>query len=540
MTTMNHARSILLWAACSLLCLVGCRKGQAAGDHPAGQSAGRVREPAVAGGFYAAPAATLRQQLEALLGDARQEARRAGLVAAVVPHAGYVYSGRCAASVYTQVESGRYDRVIILAPSHYAAFQGVALPAADLAAYRTPLGDIPVDQSICRRLAGTPGFAVVPRVDEREHSLEVQLPFLQATAGSFALVPLICGRLDPADMDRLGKALAAELNERTLLLASSDFTHYGPNYDFVPFTDRPRENLHQWLAAAAGMIAALDLDAFLRHCREKGDTVCGQMPIVLLLSALRQKSSPQGVVLNRYLSGDRTGDYGNSVSYAAIGFFRQEKESGAVKARTAAAGAKPAAPKEEQVKEHRSGTWSPGLTPAEKKTLFDIARDTLAWCVKGGPGKFSFEGYALTEKMKQETATFVTLKIQGQLRGCIGTLEPIEPLYLSVHHNAINAAIRDPRFMPVQPAELEPISIDVSILSPTRDIPSPAEFKIGQHGIIMAKGLRRAVYLPEVAPEQGWTVEETLSSLSQKAGLPPDAWKAGARFQVFESVVLAE
>ena len=195
------------------------------------------------------------------------------------------------------------------------------------------------------------------------------------------------------------------------------------------------------------------------------------------------------------------------------------------------------------MKERQSGTWTPGLSDVEKQTLFAIARDTLAWCVKraagGARGAFPIESYPLTPKLKVKTATFVTLKILGDLRGCIGSLAPVEALYQSVHHNAINAALEDPRFPAVQPPELPRIEIDVSILSPIRDIASLDEFKPGQMGIILAKGMRRAVYLPEVAVEQGWSKEETLSSLSRKAGLPADAWKKDAKFQVFESVVLS-
>ena len=190
--------------------------------------------------------------------------------------------------------------------------------------------------------------------------------------------------------------------------------------------------------------------------------------------------------------------------------------------------------------EHRSGNWTPGLTEAEKKTVFGIANDTLKWCVSGGKGTFDFSKYEITPLLKKETATFVTLKIQGNLRGCIGSLAPVEALYRSVHNNAVNAAMRDPRFSPVQAGELLHIEVDVSVLSPIRDIPSSADFKIGQQGIILEKGRYRAVYLPEVATEQGWTVEETLSSLSLKAGLPPDGWREGASFKIFESVVLAE
>lgn len=191
------------------------------------------------------------------------------------------------------------------------------------------------------------------------------------------------------------------------------------------------------------------------------------------------------------------------------------------------------------IHEHRSGAWTPGLTDAEKATLFAIAKDTLAWCVGNKKDPFPIESYTITPKLKAYTATFVTLKIHGELRGCIGSLAPVEPLYLSVHHNAVNAARHDPRFSPVQSVELPDITTDVSILSPIRDIPNPDAFKLGQHGIILGKGMARAVFLPEVATEQGWTKEETLAYLSQKAGLDTDAWRTGAQFQVFESVVLS-
>ena len=191
-----------------------------------------------------------------------------------------------------------------------------------------------------------------------------------------------------------------------------------------------------------------------------------------------------------------------------------------------------------RISEHCSGAWTPGLTDEEKATLFAIAKDTLAWCVSKRKEPFPIESYTITPKLKAHTATFVTLKIRGDLRGCIGSLAPVEPLYLSVHRNAVNAAMHDYRFSPVQSAELPDITVDVSILSPIRDIPNLDAFKLGQHGIILCKGMARAVFLPEVATEQGWTKEETLAYLSQKAGLSADAWREGAQFQVFESVVL--
>lgn len=192
------------------------------------------------------------------------------------------------------------------------------------------------------------------------------------------------------------------------------------------------------------------------------------------------------------------------------------------------------------MKEERSGEWSPDLTDDEKETLFAIAGDTLEWCVKGGRGAFSFEKYSVTPKLKEKCATFVTLKIGGTLRGCIGSLMPVAQMYKSVHDNAINAALRDLRFRPVTPMELERIDMHISLLSPIVDIASIDEFKIGEHGIIIEKGPYRAVYLPEVAVEQKWNKDKTLSSLSLKAGMDSDGWREGTKFKVFSSVVLSK
>ncbi|MDI6774991.1 MAG: AmmeMemoRadiSam system protein A [Verrucomicrobiota bacterium] len=195
-----------------------------------------------------------------------------------------------------------------------------------------------------------------------------------------------------------------------------------------------------------------------------------------------------------------------------------------------------------KLKEHRSSDWSPGLTDGEKQTLFDIAKDTLEWVVVNGTkGTFAFEKYAITPKLKEKCATFVTFRNRRNLRGCMGCLEAVEPMYQSVQRGASNAA-RDSRFLfnPIRAAEIPAIEIHVSLLSPRRAIRSLDEFKIGEHGIWMEKGRHGAVYLPEVAAEQKWNKEETLTSLSMKAGLPGDAWRQGATFMVFSSVVLAK
>lgn len=237
---------------------------------------------------------------------------------------------------------------------------------------------------------------------------------------------------------------------------------------------------------------------------------------------------------------NRCGVFAAAVTWSvlvAIGAFSADtpEKAGATNTNTVAGG-------KNVIKEHRSGEWTPDLTDAEMDTLFAIAMDTLEWCTKGSKGAFDFSKYRLTEKLKKDTATFVTLKVKANddLRGCIGSLEPHEALYLSVHNNAVNAAMNDSRFDQVKFSELAALDVHVSILSPIRDIASLDAFKLGEHGIILSKMGLRSVFLPEVAIEQKWTKEQTLTHLSRKAGLPNDAWKQGAKFKVFSSVVLSK
>ena len=539
----SPARAAIYWSAETGINASGCRMNNvvillAIGvlmSLPFQARGGGVRSPAVAGLFYERMPVALERQVEDLLKAAAPVSVTGRLVAAVVPHAGYVYSGRCAASAYALVSSGAYERVVLIAPAHHAWIDGISLPAPDCEAYETPLGRVPIDKAVCDALRSVTGFGHVPGADAREHAIEVHLPFLQKRAGAFKLVPLVCGRMTPDQIMMAARALAPYASSGTLFLASSDFTHYGAGYNFVPFTSDVPGQLAAWLDRASGFVAALDAEGFARHCRETGDTICGAVPIRILMQVLRESGLPvQGRVLSTDTSGRMTGRYDSSVSYASVAFLSRPADGGG--------GAGPGSTEKEgdAVKEKRSGDWTPGLSAAEQQTLFAIARDTLRWCVEGGRGKFRFDGYTITPLMKTPMATFVTLKIKGHLRGCIGSLAPEEPLYLSVHGNAINAALRDPRFMPVAARELPLIEVDVSLLSPIRDIASVAEFKVGNHGIILEKGRHRAVYLPEVAVEQGWSLEETLSSLSLKAGMEPDAWREGTKFKVFESVVLSE
>ena len=189
--------------------------------------------------------------------------------------------------------------------------------------------------------------------------------------------------------------------------------------------------------------------------------------------------------------------------------------------------------------EQCSGAWSPSLSESEEETLFDILLSTLAWCVAEDEGAYDFSGYAITERLERRRATFVTLNLEGRLRGCMGSLLPENPLYRSVHRNAVNAALHDPRFRPLSLSEVALLDVHLSILSDITPIASLDEFRLGEHGIILSKASTGAVFLPEVAVEQEWSVEETLSQLSLKAGLAAEDWREGASFEIFSSARFA-
>lgn len=279
-----------------------------------------ARSPAVAGRFYDKDPNTLRRRVQSFIDQSGESETKGRLVAAVVPHAGYVFSGVCAANIYGLVQELEYTRVIILGPSHYARFPGISLPAPDLTHYRTPMGDVEIDRTACASLATVAGFSIVPGVDTKEHSIEVQLPFLQETAKRFLLVPLLCGSIPSERTDHFAKAILNITDDKTLVLASSDFTHYGPNYRFIPFKEDPKKGLYEWLEQSTRLIASLDIKGFDQYCTSTRDTICGLVPVKVLMSMMTYRGDVHGYPLNYYTSGDIVGDYKNSVSYAAISF----------------------------------------------------------------------------------------------------------------------------------------------------------------------------------------------------------------------------
>ncbi|HEB97200.1 MAG TPA: AmmeMemoRadiSam system protein B [Sedimenticola thiotaurini] len=481
----------------------------------AGQAGAAVRPSALAGSWYPADAAVLQRLLDGWL-EAAATTDGPGqppVRALVLPHAGYRYSGATAARGVALVRGRHFRRVVILAPSHRAGFDGLSIAGVD--AYRTPLGEVPLDGEAVRRLRRDPLVGSHAAAHRREHSIEIELPLLQrALAPGWRLLPLLVGRLQREDYPRLARLLRPLLDDDTLLIVSSDFTHYGEAFGYQPFPldERTPERIRALDEGAVAKILARDLDGFLDYRRRTGDTICGYRPIGLLLALLPADARVEQIAWAN--SGSMTGDYGHAVSYVVLAVRSPRPFAGDADDR---------------------------LSEGEMALLQRIAEAGIRQAVAGVddadlrlPEELEA---ALTPALKRPGGAFVTLKEAGHLRGCIGYIAPVAPLYRAVLENGYNAARRDYRFQPLQPGELKGLEVEVSVLTPPRPIDSWRDFRVGEQGIILSKDGRRAVFLPEVAREQGWDREQTLTHLARKAGLPGDAWRQGARFQVFRSQV---
>ncbi len=474
-----------------------------------------IRASAIAGYWYPAESAQLQEIIDKLLQQAgpAPSPPSTELRALVSPHAGYQYSGVTAAKGYALVQGRTVKRVVVLGPAHAGGFRGLAIPEAD--EYATPLAKIPLDKEAISSLRTSPLVHGDEVIRPGEHSLEIQLPFLQRSlAPGWKLLPILVGVMEEKDYAAAAELLRPLLDDDSLLLISSDFTHYGPRYDYLPFpTDQQLpERLRRLDLGAFEYIDKQDAPGLLDYHRRTGITACGLSPLLILVHLLNPTSR---VELIQYdTSGALTGHWDHSVSYLSIAIQDAEPLS------------KTSAPKRAEA-----------VPPQELLPLLhQLARIAVIDAVlpqSGASRDYEPLLAALPEAGRQPSGAFVTLKKHGELRGCIGYILPKEPLYRAVILNSINAAQQDYRFPPVQPEELKELELTVSVLSPPQAIASAADFQPGVHGIILHKEGRSAVFLPEVATEQGWNREQTLSHLARKAGLAEDAWKEGASFEVF-------
>ena len=470
-----------------------------------------VHRSPYAGHWYPADAAALRELLANIDEKSRVRAASCPLkdaLAFVVPHAGLVYSGTVAAAVYRYIHKSQPKRVIILGFSHSRRVRGIGIPDVD--SYINPLGELVVDREAVDWLAGGI-FRVMPEDELCDHSVEIQLPLLAASVPDTSLVPLYVGYLNQDQLAEAGRRIAGLAGNGTVILASSDFTHYWRAFHYTPFEVDGRiaerlEELDQRLMEAAG---SLDPELFQRDLDSLNSTLCGYLPISLLLATLRAwaKEEVFQTTLDYQTSGELCGDYLHSVSYAALAYFPYSSFL---------------------------------LDLLEQQTLLSSARRTLeVWVRARNAGMRDLEGGSSLLALR--TGVFVSLHRQGELRGCVGRIAGRKPLASSVADMAVAAASMDSRFTPLRPEELADCEIEISVLSPLKRIAAPDRFELGLHGVRLEVEDRCGVLLPQVALRGHWDRERFLAAVAQKAGLSPAAiHDPETRLHIFRAQVFAE
>ena len=448
------------------------------------EEAAMVRQPAVADKFYPGNAKTLTAMINSMLTRAEVPAVSGRLVGIQVPHAGYEFSGPTAAHAFKLLQGMDSVTVVMLGTSHYVRLDKAAVYAHG--SWRTPLGDVAVDEALAKAILTQDKFlADMPDAHVREHSIEVEVPFLQQVLGSFKIVPIMLLQPTFEQCEQVGRAIAAAAKgKRVVLLASSDLYH-GDSYGDANRID----------SVTVGLMAKFDPEAFHAALERDEAQACGGNAITAMMVAAREMGADTAVVLAQTNSNDVMGERGGyCVGYSAVAFV--------------ASGEK----KEE----------SSDLTELEQKSLLRIARATLESHIRTGK---SPEAKPLTPRLAEKRGAFVTLQERGELRGCIGYVEAVRPLYQAVREMAVAASTEDPRFPPVEAAELDKIDIEITVLSPLRPLPSPDSVIVGKHGLVIRKGFRSGLLLPQVPVEQGWNREQFLANTCLKAGLPPSAYK---------------
>ena len=462
--------------------------------HAAAAPAPETRPANMAGLWYPAEPQALAGSLDAFLALGRGPRPAGRVLALVVPHAGHRYSGAVAGAAYAlaQTLDPPPETVILVGPSHHYPLDRPSIwPAGSFA---TPLGAIKVDQALAAELSQRLGGQFRREADLKEHSLEVQMPFLKKVLPQASLVTVLTGGPDAQRARELAQALAAVAKgRRVLLVASTDLSHY--------HTHAQAQELD---AQVAKRVEALDGPGLLADEAAGRAEACGAQALAAVLMAAKELGATRGQVLAQADSGRSTGDYGRVVGYLAAALLAPEPE--------------PSAP-------------IGGLESGQQKRLRDLAWQAVQAAVKGqAPPAIPQDDPALLKP----AGVFVTLKQNHELRGCIGSIMARRPLAREVVAMAAEAALRDPRFAPVTPAELEGLELELSVLTPMQPC-RPEEVRVGVDGLLIEGRGTGGVLLPQVPLEQGWDREQFLTGLCRKAGLPSGAWRDPAvrlyRFQ---------
>ena len=470
---------------------------------------GQTKEPVVrpatqANRFYTGNPQELSEEVDSFLTLHSATAKYDNAAALIVPHAGYYFSGNVAASAYMSIPADKpYKRIFLLGPSHHEWLDGASVNT-EADRYATPLGEVEVDHETAIQLTEADSvFAYRKEAHDREHCLEVQLPFLQRRLGNVPLiVPIIISTNDFRKLKRMAEVLKPYFTEENLFVISSDFSHY-PSYE-----DACEVDALTGKAVESGdvqqFIAALETNTRSGK-RNLATSACGEFAIITLLCMLNSNYEVKHLMYQN--SGDIDDhDLSRVVGYHSFVVLRHQRGSEFV------------------------------LSDKEKSLLKEIALQSI---------KDSLDGKRITPlptvaqypTLSRKCGAFVSLHKQGHLRGCIGHFGEDVPLHEIVAEMARAAAFEDPRFHPVRRDELADIDIEISVLTPMRRIQSLDEFQLHRHGIYIRKGRRSGTFLPQVADEVNWTKEEFVGHCAQdKAGIGWDGWR-DAELYVYEAIV---
>lgn len=497
----------------------------------------RVRPATQAGRFYERDPQKLSHEVDSFLALHSQSATYDHVAALIVPHAGYYFSGNVAASAFMTLNTTkRYKRIFLLGPSHYEWLDGASVNSeADY--YATPLGQVKVDHETAQKLTTTDNmdstgsdsvFFYRPEAHDREHCIEVQLPFLQRRLGEVPpIVPIIISTNDFTKLKRIAEGLKPYFNDDNLFIISSDFSHY-PGYE-----DACRVDAKSGKAVESGdvqqFIAAIETNA-RSGIRNLSTSACGEFPIITLMLMLDGNCQVKHLMYQN--SGDIDNhDHNRVVGYHAFAVIRSGNSTGSCdsSSENQESWNKQAIPGNQT----RKGTDFI-LSDKEKQMLKEIALTSIKDSLEGKPISHLSQ---FTTQLSLKCGAFVSLHKHGHLRGCIGHFGEDVPLYEIVAEMARAAAFEDPRFLPLRREELDDVDIEISVLTPMRRIQSLDEFQLHRHGIYIRKGRRSGTFLPQVADEVNWTKEEFVGHCSQdKAGLGWNGWR-DAELYVYEAIV---
>lgn len=508
-----------------------------------------ARPAAVAGTWYPSDPSALTAQVESMLRTATPWTHSGRLRALVVPHAGLRYSGPTAASAYAALAPRRHRRILVLAPNHRVALTGAAVDPSS--SYETPLGHMAVDVAAVEYLAGQPHFVCSTRPFAEEHAIEMQLPFLQHCLPQATLVPVLIGEVHgEREVDALAHSIAALVDAETMLVVSSDFMHYGHAFGYLPFTERVADHIRDYDAQAIATLMRGSFADFMAVLERTGNTICGRRPLGVFLKLVPRTWECE---LRDYTtSGAISGDWSHSVSYAALAFYEATGDAPqAVASGTSTTvtglGQQAAAPGAVDAPGDvgdPGGGETPGpvaLSLDDRRRLLRLARRSVERAA-GVRDAVDTEAAAWSPTLRSALAVFVSLhrRTDGKLRGCIGWLEPHGALAEAVIDNAASAATHDPRFPPVDAAEIDNLEIEISVLGPMLDVDDVTDIQVGRDGLVLVHGGVRGVLLPQVAVHMGWNRVQFLEAVCRKAGLPTDIWRRDAWIRRFEAVVFSE